>query len=619
MTRHTMAKERPNFPPITPTTRLRAYVRRSYPGEEERTFSMAAQRAHIEHWASERGTVIEQFYADPGGKSKADTLARPVLMQAMEDAQRGEYDKLIVWKYDRFSRDINLGAQALFQFEARYGVEIISTVEPVPEGPLGTMMRMLYLFAAENEHASIVARFLGGRVERVRSGSLPGAPFALYGLVHADRGEGRNRGEKKAVYAADYDSIDGDPEHAPARVVQRIYRLALNGLTLRAIALRLTNDRVPTPGQVQHARGAWPAGKSLSHVWRVSTVGRILANPAYRGVYEAWRTTFETVQQRNPKSGEMEDIVRQVRRSPGDENIVRLDNVVLEALVDDKTWFAVQQQLTRNKAESARNAKDPQGALLKHGFAVCGYCGRNMVGKWSSQRGKYLYVCSAASQNHAHDREKCPGGSFTWRAHEVDDLTWAWVVAQFEQPDVMRAKFAKWKEERTAGRGLEVDRRETLETLLEAAREERDNYMELAGKSRDAIMRARYDLLAQRANDQVRGFEADLATVLATLHGAERLEAAVEDLIVRGREALDHLRTADYDSKRAVLFAFDVQVTLWQQTRVSEAGEPDAIEISWVLATGERGGRVWQTLAHRTGVSQSNDRAAQECKADPAP
>src|SRR5262249_16952730 len=157
-------------------TRVRGYVRRSHPGEDELTHTTDTQRRDLGNWAAALGVTIEQLYNDPGGKARSDTLARPVLMQAMDDARRVEYDKLLIWKYDRFSRDQNLGSQALFQFESCYGVEVISIKEPVPPGPMATMVRQLYLFVAETERAGITARFFGGRVQRVSAGSLPGAP-----------------------------------------------------------------------------------------------------------------------------------------------------------------------------------------------------------------------------------------------------------------------------------------------------------------------------------------------------------------------------------------------------------------------------------------------------------
>jgi hypothetical protein len=455
----------------------------------------------------------------------------------------------------------------------------------------------LYFFAAETEHTGITARFFGGRVQRVSSGSLPGAPFSLYGLAHADRGDGSGRGERKATYVGDWADIDGDPDHIPARVSQRMYHMALEGGTNRSIAVALTREQVPTPCIVHQARGTWPAGKRCSSTWSAGTVGRILENPAYRGVYEAWLSTVVIEQQRNSLSGEMEDVVRVVRRQADDESIVRLEGVILEQLVDDATWFAVQERRVANKRDSARNAVDPEGALLKHGVAVCGYCGRNIVASWQKQRGKYLYSCADGKAGVAWREHRCTGGGYTWPAPETDKLVWDWVLAQFAQPNVMRAKYQEWQRDRQSGRVLEVDRRETLHELLAAALDERDNLMDLAGKTRDPSMRARYAHLAEQANDQAKGYEADLGAVEATLASAERTEAAVEDIVAKGQAALEQLRTAEYGSKRALLYTFNVQVKLWRQGTVNAAGEPDALEISWMLDAGKRGERAWSRVA----------------------
>jgi hypothetical protein len=173
-------------------------------------------------------------------------------------------------------------------------------------------------------------------------------------------------------------------------------------------------------------------------------------------------------------------------------------------------------------------------------------------------------------------------------------MVWSWVISQFEQLDVLRVKYEKWRRERDNGRVLEVDRRASLQALLDAATNERNNLMELAGKSSDAGMQSRYHLLAEQANMQVKGYMEDLAEAEASLASAAQMEQQVEDIILNRQFALEHLGNANYDSKRALLYAFDVQVKLWKRDHLNERGEPDGIEVSWMLDGEER---VWHRLA----------------------
>jgi hypothetical protein len=386
------------------------------------------------------------------------------LQQVMQAARRGEYHLLIVWRYDGLSR-VKVQQDIVLMLLRRYGVQVISTTQPVPEGMAGNMLQGMYAFASQVEHEGVTSRLYEGRRARTEHGLLPGAPHALYGLSYADAYTPGDKGR----YIKDSDSIDGKPEHAPGAVVHYVYRLCIGGRSERAIARTLEADGIPTPSQVLAARGELPTGRLPSRVWRTSTIGRILRNPAYTGAYVAWRDMLDNVALRDAATGERVGKERIVRRPDGDAALIPMPAGVVEPLVTPEMFQAAQVALAQHKGErdARRRVRDAEGALLAGGFAHCGYCGRRMTKKWSRTDNAYRYFCSASSQGHVDDRAKCPGGSFSWQAPKVDTLTWRWLITNVKHPELLHAKHAKWQVTRGEQGALEADTLEVVTWLLE--------------------------------------------------------------------------------------------------------------------------------------------------------
>src|SRR5258708_19606728 len=192
--------------------RLAEYLRRSSPGEEDKNYSIENQHDDVVRWNAQLGHVLARSYTDPGGKS--DTLNRPIFQQMMADAKAGLFDIVVVGRWDRFSRNQDQQAVAIYQLQ-QYGVNVVSATQPTPDGPIGTLIRNNYAFAAELELYNIRERTTGGRRKRVQKGLLPPMPYPRYGYLFADETKGR---------------YIPDPE--TEWVVRHIFDLALSGLTL---------------------------------------------------------------------------------------------------------------------------------------------------------------------------------------------------------------------------------------------------------------------------------------------------------------------------------------------------------------------------------------------------
>src|SRR5258706_13893183 len=124
--------------------RLAEYLRRSSLGEEDKNYSIENQHDDVARWIGVSDHSIVRTYSDPGGKSY--TLNRPVFQQMMTDAKSGLFDTLVVGRWDRFSRNQDQKAVAIYQLQ-QYGENVVSATQPPPEGPIVTLIHNNNAFA----------------------------------------------------------------------------------------------------------------------------------------------------------------------------------------------------------------------------------------------------------------------------------------------------------------------------------------------------------------------------------------------------------------------------------------------------------------------------------------
>jgi hypothetical protein len=279
------------------------------------------------------------------------------------------------------------------------------------------------------------------------------------------------------------------------------------------------------------------------------------------------------VGQRNPITHEVHEVRRLVAREADDPDLVRYDESVCPAIIDEGTFNAVKEVKRRNREEASRNLREPESLLLRNGFAKCGYCGRNLVGGWAISDKQYRYTCFGRNE-----RPKCPGGHFSWRASYLDEIVWRWFVAQFEDPQIIRAKYALWKADRVAGRAIEHDRLGAIDKALMDATRRRKNYLANSGNAETEEERLEYAGLAHEEHKAMQSLTKEYEALTAVLARDEQREATVELLVSLGDQVRETLRNADYDSKRRAMYAFKVKITCYSHSH------PDKWIISWGLS-----------------------------------
>ncbi len=379
------------------TTPLRAaiYTRVSDPGQEE-GHGLDYQRDACLRYAAERGYHVAEVYQEVLTGSLMDE--RPVLTRLRRTIARREVDRVVVWRFDRLSRDPD--DRVYLRVEAsKQGVAFESVTDPVADTDEGRLVEYIAGYAAKLERKSIILRTQAGLNKRVEGGARLTGHKAPYGYRFA--------GDKK-------ERLEEDP--ATAVVLRRIFHEAATGTGLRRIAINLTRDGIPTPNPARK-RPDTPAG------WHHRSLHNMLRNPVYKGEAYAFRKRTTA-----PKAGGTHKTSTTMRPP---EEWVRLPDGTVPALVTADVWEAVQRRLDSGQRRSERSAAPKKDTLLRT-YVRCGMCGAAMQ---VNRTPKVLnYRCGAEKRNPG-----CGKQGHSIRAGWLDAQVWAAVEAFLSEPGVVLA------------------------------------------------------------------------------------------------------------------------------------------------------------------------------------
>ena len=104
-------------------------------------------------YAEREGIEIVATYADEA-RSGTNASGRPEFLRMVADAQRSDWDCVLVYKSDRFAR--NRYDAATYKAKLRKaGVELLSATEGVPDGPEGIILESVLEGMAEYYSANL--------------------------------------------------------------------------------------------------------------------------------------------------------------------------------------------------------------------------------------------------------------------------------------------------------------------------------------------------------------------------------------------------------------------------------------------------------------------------------
>jgi DNA invertase Pin-like site-specific DNA recombinase len=166
---------------------------------DELTFDQnpEVQEQPLRQMVTARGWTLQRLYSDRASGAKE---RRPGLDALMRDARRGEFDVVVVWRFDRFARSVKQLVLALEEFRS-LGIDFVSHQEALDTStPMGKAIFTIIAAMAELERSVIRERVVAGleyaRRHGTKSGKSIGRPRAVFDRSAAVqlRAEGRSWG-----------------------------------------------------------------------------------------------------------------------------------------------------------------------------------------------------------------------------------------------------------------------------------------------------------------------------------------------------------------------------------------------------------------------------------------
>jgi len=149
--------------------RAAIYVRVST--EDQNTGS---QESAVRNYAMSRGWVIHRVYRDHGVSGAA--INRPGLDALMKDARRRAFDVVLVWKFDRFGRNLTHLIRGLETLRA-LKIDFVSFTEAIDTSlPSGELVFQIFGAVAQFERALIGERVRAGLKHARETGKVLGRP-----------------------------------------------------------------------------------------------------------------------------------------------------------------------------------------------------------------------------------------------------------------------------------------------------------------------------------------------------------------------------------------------------------------------------------------------------------
>jgi len=389
------------------------YVRRSVSDKDKGNNSLSIESQKTECIKSLKKGEEYCIYCDDG-KSGKDIEHRPAFQQMMSDAKDGLIERIIVKKYDRFSRNMREYLNVTDTLDS-YGVSVTSLTEPFnTDTREGRMMRNNLLNFAEFERETIAARVADAYSTRsLETGFYQGGKI-YYGY----ESERRTINGKTGSVLVSSNKAD---------VVRTAYRLYKEPTASLADIISYFQDNGIDVNQTKKSN------MDRSHF------SRILESPLYvradKEVYQYLVSKgYEVIDDIDAFDG-IHGCFRH-KRSDGSEYIKIGYH---EGLVDAETWLAVQDKKSRNKRIPNNGSAQNSWLVGLTKCAHCHYALMIMYG-WNTSRGRrWRYY----GDHGAYKARGCVKKRLKTRPDEVEQIVFNAMKERLENLVIAKAKQTK--------------------------------------------------------------------------------------------------------------------------------------------------------------------------------
>lgn len=379
------------------------YVRRSISDKDRDNNSLSIDSQISDCIKFLNGEGDYRIYCDDG-KSGKDIEHRPAFQQMMQDAKEGLVERIIVKKYDRFSRNMREYLNVTNLLDS-YGVSVISLTEPFnTETKEGRMMRNNLLNFAEFERETIAARVADAYSTRsIETGFYQGGK-TYYGYIPERR---TVNGKKGSVL------VPSDK----AEVIKTAYQIYKEPNTSLAGIIAYFK------AQGIEIRASYIKNMDRGHL------SALLRSPLYvkadKEVYQYFVSKgYEVVDDIEAYDG-IHGCFRH-KRADGSEYIKVGYH---EGLVDSETWLAVQDKKSHNK-RVPNNSRAKSSWLV--GLVKCAHChySLSLLYAWNvSRTKKWRYF----GDNGANTVNGCIKKRLKIKPDEVEAIVFSAMKERLEQ------------------------------------------------------------------------------------------------------------------------------------------------------------------------------------------
>ena len=530
------------------------YARVSTDDQKDKGYSLPSQFDAMRKYAAHEGfEIVAEYQDDYSGATPIEH--RPEGRKAYTMLQSGDADAIIAYTIDRFVRPPEDGDEwempILIRGLAKSGKEIHTCdIGKLKTDFVSLLLVVIGAKSAGEERRKIRERSMRGKEAKAKSGNVVVCGHAPYGYTYSRDAKGR---------VVSFEIVE---EYA--RIVRLIFRWYVRGdesgvrLSARGITRRLSQMRIPTPGEAQKGY----ARKRGAGIWNEQAILQIIGNEVYAGV---WR--FGVV------------IGHTNNRRPLEEST----SVIVPSIIDRDLWERAQAQRKKNRQLSIRNCKRE---YLLRGLIKCN-CGAAMSGQ-TTNRGTY-YVCTWQN-NSARSFDACQCTAKWLRADAIEADVWDEIHELFSNLDRLWAELKQAQACEEVAQEPIREKLEITEGLIRHAEGEADK---IARALRDAEKDGAVFKSLKRDEKETNAQLASLATqrekLQAELKKRKTTDEAIETIMQFARRTRKGIDRAIPKEKRHMLETLDVKVRI----------KGERYKLNCIL--GETGGEIRKIDRRRKG------------------
>lgn len=344
------------------TYRIAYYIRLSHEDSKTDSMSIPNQRLLIRKKAEslpEWPYAETQEFVDNG--YSGTNFERPAMQEMLSLIQEGRIDCVIVKDFSRFGRNSLETGYFLERVFPMYHTRFISIGDGYDSlehpGDTGGMDAAFRYLINEAYSRDLSVKNRSAKYARMRRGEYQ-STICPYGYRK---------------------SADGrmEPNEETAPVIQKIFQMAAEGMACAAIARKLTDMKIPTPGEYRAAHTAMKyRADRIGGIWASGTVREILSDERYTGVYIMGKRVVREVGSGKIRWRDENEWFKLPDHHP--------------AIVEKELFQAAQE-----KRRHIPHPREQRHVYPLRGKVFCGYCGHALSRYNEGERTKYYCRHSA--------------------------------------------------------------------------------------------------------------------------------------------------------------------------------------------------------------------------------